>query len=242
MSRKKFITFGGPCANYHNAAGRLCNQTKTLNFFDGVTGYTDIDLKNDKEFWDLHGDFITKNKRGYGFWIWKPYLVQKNMNEIKDGDYLIYADAGCEMNANGLKRLNEYIGMLDDDEEQYGILSFQLTFPEYKYTKQELLHYLNCDEDLKNDNQFIATVVILKKTKHSVSVINKWYEIACNYDLISDIKHMEQDSRFVDHRHDQSILSVLVKKYGSIKLSDETFFMNWDDGVNFPILAKRMRR
>jgi hypothetical protein len=86
----------------------------------------------------------------------------------------------------------------------------------------------------------MATVIILKKNAHSTSIINEWYEQCENYDLINDEKGKE-DPRFIDHRHDQSILSVLVNKRGSLKITDETYFSNWNNGANYPFLAKRLR-
>ncbi len=58
------------------------------------------------------------------------------------------------------------------------------------------------------------------------------------YELINDIKNNEEPY-FIENRHDQSIYSIIVKKYGSIKLPDETYFNDWANGINYPILAKR---
>ena len=55
-------------------------------------------MYNDKEFWKKNGDFIEKNKRGYGYWLWKSYIIKKTMDMMKDGDILLYLDSGCEIN------------------------------------------------------------------------------------------------------------------------------------------------
>jgi hypothetical protein len=74
---KYFITFGAGGQNYYDAVNRLINQVKILNIFDKIIGYTDNDLKNDVEFWTKHSNFIENNKRGYGYWLWKPYIIKK---------------------------------------------------------------------------------------------------------------------------------------------------------------------
>ena len=53
---------------------------------------------DDSEYWNKHKNFIlnTKHKKGHGYYIWKPYLIQKTMNKMNDGDILLYSDAGCE--------------------------------------------------------------------------------------------------------------------------------------------------
>ena len=63
--------------------------------------------------------------------------------------------------------------------------------------------------------------------------------------LINDDK-TDEIPLFVDIRHDQSIFSVLVNKYGSIKIYDETYFEEFDSnwykqGRNYPLLARRIR-
>lgn len=37
---------------------------------------------------------IFKYKRGCGLWLWKPYFINKVINENKDGDYIFYCDSG----------------------------------------------------------------------------------------------------------------------------------------------------
>ncbi len=69
--------------------------------FNKIYSFTEQDLINDSDFWNKHKDFILKNKRGYGYWVWKPYLISKILKEINDNDILLYLDAGCELNVNG---------------------------------------------------------------------------------------------------------------------------------------------
>jgi hypothetical protein len=47
-----------------------------------------------------------------------------------------------------------------------------------------------------------------------MNFVNEWYILGCNYHLIDDTNSItDNDSEFVDHRHDQSIFSLLIKKY-----------------------------
>jgi hypothetical protein len=72
------VSFGSH-DNYIDAANRISNQAKKLNIFDTINIYTGDDLKKDNDFWDKHGTFIENNKIGYGYWIWKPYLIYKTI-------------------------------------------------------------------------------------------------------------------------------------------------------------------
>ena len=238
MRKIIFITFGGPKEKFNNAVIRICNEAKNFLIFDEIYGFNDIDLKEDKEFWEKHGKFIENNKKGYGYWIWKPYLIQKKLLEINEDDILVYADCGCEINLDGKKRFLEYIYMLDNNPNNFGVISFQMKhLLEKIYTKKNILKWFKANEIIKNTGQFVACVQILKKNKHSSNIINTWVNNMI-YHLINDDTYNEEQY-FKENRHDQSIYSVIVKKFGSIKLSDETWFEEWDDGKNFPILAKR---
>lgn len=233
------ITFGGKTQGYRNRVHKVCQQAKTLNFFTTIIGFTDFDLMVNADFWTQHGDFLETNPRGYGFWLWKSYLVSSVLDMLNENDILIYVDAGCEVNSQGIERLNEYIQMLDYSD--YGVLVFQMPHIEKKWTKSALLNYLNSDKKAKNTGQCVGGIHLWKKNEHSIHVSKKWYEICCIYELINDTRSSHESASFIDHRHDQSILSLLVKKYGSIKIADETYYTNWSEGANIPFLAKRIR-
>jgi len=240
---KNFITFGGPTINYYKSVNRICQEAKDIDFFDEIIGFNEMDLKRDIQFWDKHGIFIENNNRGYGYWIWKPYLIKNKLDKINNNDILIYCDAGCQINKDGKERLLEYIDLLNINNENYGIISFQLEFKELLYTKNAIFDFMNSDDNCKNALQCMATVLIIKKNEHSTNIIDKWYEIVCNYNLINDyIKN--ENIHFISNRHDQSILSVLVNTYGSIKLFDETYFSNnWEtEGKELPFWAKRISK
>jgi hypothetical protein len=241
---KTFISFGGPTENYHNSVKRISEEAHKLHFFDNIHCFTEIDLKNDTDFWSKHGDFIESNVRGYGYWLWKSYLIKQQMDKMNENDILVYADAGCQINCNGMVRLNEYIELLQKNETNYGILTFQTIFQECQYTKRKIFDFFDCNnESSKNSIQTNATVIILRKNAHSIKAINEWFDICSNhYELINDDICDEFDS-FIDNRHDQSIWSMIIKKYDAIKLEDETwFYNNWEvDGANFPFWARRIR-
>lgn len=239
---KKFITFGGPTSNFHDSVKRICKEAEDLHFFDKIKGYTEIDLKNNESFWEKHGNFIENNSRGYGYWIWKSFLIKKELDHLNENDILIFCDAGCQINKHGKQRLLEYIDLLYMNHDNYGLISFQLEFKEMWYTKQKIFEYFDCDESSKHMLQCAANIIIIKKNSHSMNIINEWYNSCNHYHLIND-EIGNEDHSFRENRHDQSILSILCNKYGSIKLLDETYFHPyWDEhGKDYPFLAKRIK-
>ena len=115
---------------------------------------------------------------------------------------------------------------------------------EIHYTKQILFDYLSTSNNDQLSGQCMATIIMLKKNKHSVFIINEWYRISSLYYLLNDEHNDNNNNNNVKHRHDQSILSLLVKKYGSIKIEDETFFYPlWEKtGIKYPFWATRKRK
>ena len=192
------------------AGSRLCNQATKINLFNKITFFTDTFLQNDTEFWERHSNFVIKNKKGYGYWLWKPYLIKKTIETLNDGDILLYLDSGCEINSNKRNEMINYFGMV---KTNYIITSF--TFTEKNWNKMDLILHLNA-----NSSEFIETpqrqagaqlLYVCDKTRR---LVNEWYETACNYHLIDDSPSIAKNcDGFREHRHDQSIFSLLTKKY-----------------------------
>jgi IS1 family transposase len=93
-----FMTFGGPTERYHERVKTVCDQAKSIDFFTRVVGITDNFLKKDTDYWNLHGKFIESSRRGYGNYMWKPYIIKRFMDDLKDDDLLVYIDSGCTVN------------------------------------------------------------------------------------------------------------------------------------------------
>lgn len=241
-----FLTFGGGGANFHQRVVEVCSQAKSLNFFHRTHCMTDANLRKDVDFWSKHGPFIEANRQGYGFWIWKVYFIRRLMHKMYPNDILVYMDVGCHFNPNGMPRMHEYIAILNSND--IGILSFQLEHMEKKYTKRALLEYMQPPEDHITSNQFMATVVLLKKTNHSMNFIEDWYNLATShYELINNDRRSDEFPEFIDHRHDQSMYSLMVKKHGTNGIKDETWFPypgeRWPEvGGKYPIWARRDKK
>jgi len=234
-----FISFGGPHAKFHKAVEDICNEAKEFEAFEeeNVIKYTDEDLKNDKEFWNVHGLMIESNPRGYGYWLWKIYLCYKTMllDRVKEGDIIVYADSGCILRKQFEKRMNEYIEMCKNSSS--GIVVFSLQFEERHWTKMDLFVYLNACENLKDDYQIIGGAFIYKKCENTLKIMKEWFETATysSYRMLTDVpSQVPNTSDFIEHRHDQSIFSLLLKKYGCERLGYEI-----EEGSGGPIFAAR---
>ena len=235
-----FLSFGGPTKSYHDAVVRIGKDAERFELFDTIVTATEETLKSDKDFWSKHGQFVETSPKGYGYWIWKPYLVKKQLKSMKTGEILVYADAGCTLHDSGLPRLLEYI----DLAKTYGALVFQSEHLEESWTKMDVIEAMKA-HNLMKTGQIHATSFFLKKSKANVSLVDAWYEMACNYSLLDDTPSKAPNPPDIkDHRHDQSIWSILCKQKGLYTIPDEAWIFATDrkKGANFPIWAQRKIR
>ena len=209
-SKKWFITFGAGSDNYIVAGNRLCNQIYKLEIFDKIIFYTDTDLQKDDEFWGKNKEFIENNKRGYGYWLWKPYIIKKTLAMMNEGDILCYLDSGCEASNRKKGNLINALKCVKDDL----IIYSSTTNIESQWTKRDLFEYLNMNTNqYLNSAQCQAGALLIYKNNKVTNIIDEWYSIGCNYNLINDSPSLLKNTDiFKEHRHDQSILSLLLKK------------------------------
>lgn len=209
------------------------------SFFDEVKMFSPRDLDH---------DFITRYReilnmrRGGGYWIWKPYLIKKYLDNVKDGDILIYCDAGCTINANGRKRYHEYLDQLISSAT--GIFGFKLHFKAYEYTKQEIFDYFQSPEEVLNSNLIVAGILLFRICAHSLMVIDKWFKtLEDDPWLFTDqLALINRHDGFIENRHDQSVYTVLVNTYGADIIPDETYFQDFErDGQEYPFWATRIK-
>lgn len=208
-----FLTFGGPTESYREAAKRIRDQAQAMNVFSSITAFTDIDLQQDAHFWGKHGDFILSNPRGYGYWIWKSYLIQQKLLEIPEGDILLYADSGCELNPYAKRRFFELVAKT----ASLKIIGTHSVSTDITYTKQDTIVKMGFGNkpELLRKNQIQAGCLMMLKCPEIVGLIDDWYSWVQDYHLINDSPSVAPNSPyFIEHRHDQSVFNLLLKESG----------------------------
>lgn len=175
---------------------------------DKVISYSPNDI--DKEFMKNNIKILSKS-RGGGYWLWKPYFIKKTLEKIEWNDYLFYCDSGAYY-CNSIKFLVDKL----EEKNEY-IMAFEIPLIEKQWTKRDCFILLDCDEKKYWDtNQRIATYMLIKKTKKSMEFIDEYLRYSRCEQIITDKESILGDEfkEFIDHRHDQSIFSLLTKKYG----------------------------
>ena len=208
---KIFLTFG-TSGEYEKRAERIVLLIKNLDIFDKVILLTEKDLKNDSIFWNQHNKFIESNKRGYGYWLWKSYIIKKQLEMLNDNDILLYFDSSIIFRANK----DKFIDLFNIVKRDYIIGSFcKVLCLEYVWNKMDLIENLNMNNDkYLNTRQRQAGSLMILNNKKTRELINNWYTLSTQYHFIDDTKSNKKNRNgFKEHRHDQSIFSLLTKKY-----------------------------
>ena len=221
---KFFLTFG-TSGEYEKRAKRIVNLIKKLNIFDKVLLLTEKDLKNDSIFWNQHGKFIKNNKRGYGYWLWKSYIVKKHLEMLDDNDILLYFDSSIIFRTNK----DKFIELFNIVERDYIIGSYcRRLCLEYVWNKMDLIEKLDMNNDkfLKTRQRQAGSIMILNNEK-TRELVDNWYLLSSQYHFIDDSKSKKKNRNgFKEHRHDQSIFSLLTKKYNIYSDIDMFQYLN----------------
>lgn len=257
--KKILLTFADSRMN--RALQRVHSQANAMRVYDFIILANEFNLEI--KFREKFEKLLSPEVRGYGYWIWKAQIILQTLEQMDEGDLMHYMDAGCHLNECGRERLLEYFKIVNNSN--IGILGFQATPPdfhrpdvvlpdlsEYKWCKGDLLDHLNVrnSEHIINSQSIGAGVILIKKCEHSVRIIKEWLNVSTtNIGLINDSPSISKNhDNFVEHRHDQSIFSLLCKLNNVETVSAYEYWYpmqrvnllpDWRILKKYPIHAKR---
>lgn len=214
--------------NYADGAfekSRLKNSMSGLAAgFDAVIQYSSKDI--DSLFYEKNKEILT-HKRGAGYWLWKPYFIFQTLKNVKEGDVVFYSDSGAEF----IKSVEPLLDLIQEKE----VVGFKLSgqHKEKQYTRKAVIDSLGFahPEQVASSNQDMASFIGVKKTSHTGKedhVIGTWLDLCQDPNLIMDQpRSSDEFEEFIDHRHDQSLWSLVSKLRNVHKAPDPS---QW--GVN----------
>ncbi len=205
-----FITFGTD--SYLSYATELSTSAKEIAKFE----YTRIFTKE-----NIDDDFLEKNKhifqcsRGYGYWLWKSYIIYKYLIEtdiMEENDVLCYCDSMYLFNGRTIKEI------MDEYPNDIIITHNKPNEPKYyekEYSKGDAFYLMDAlDPQFSNSYQAWGGFIILRKTPSTINFVKTWLEYAQDIRIIDDNQGLfcDNHSEFKENRHDQTVLSLLAKK------------------------------
>lgn len=179
----------------------------------GISHIKSYDFEKDivgSPFYNSHRTVFTQ-KRGIGYWLWKPHIILETLKSVDEGDVVIYADCGIEI----IDNLQPLINIC---REQEPILLFaNHNFLNAQFTKRDCFVEMGCDDERYwYGLQCDAAFMLFRKTKFTLHFVNRWLRYCENERILTDAANESGKPNlpgFVDHRHDQSVISLLAEKY-----------------------------
>jgi hypothetical protein len=164
----------------------------------------------------LDTDFIDRNRttitqqRGGGYWIWKPHIIRKTMeDDQKRGSsvkFVVYCDSSSCVDFSTYD-----LSMMMTGKD---IAAFELHQTEKLWVKGDLVAELSPGNNDLESPQLAATFICFRDSDFSRSFLKQWERLVQVPQLVTDVPSIaENSSDFKEHRHDQAIFSLLCKKY-----------------------------
>ncbi len=166
---------------------------------------------------------MLRSRTGAGYWLWKPYFIKRALSMLNEGDFLLYCDSGSHF----IDRIDPLIEIAVRTQQQ--VIPFELTHLERRYTKRDAFILMGCDTARFTDTrQRLGGFILLQKSAFAEAFVNEFLDLAQDPRLITDMKsRLGSDyADFVAHRHDQSIFSLLTKRYGLTAYRDPSQWGN----------------
>ena len=206
---------------YRFAARRLNKQINKLNLFEDVFVYNENVFFNllESRYKNLLEIFKKeKVSPGFAYWAWKPLIINETLKLIPDQSILLYVDIGCDLIQNDFNwnRIREKVvnnKIITAHAVGHGIKKYGEM--EYNWSKEKIFKELKISTADQNSSHYQATWIMLVNNIKNREFIEEWqyYCTTNELDLVrpEDGKKLLH-SKLIENKHDQAVLSCLIKK------------------------------
>lgn len=231
MTSAKNIFLSFASGSFLKARDELCKSALNVGF----------DEVRARGFENLDPDFMQKNAailsnpRGAGYWLWKPQIILQELKTLNEDDVLVYSDAGRSayyqfrvFPKKLISKTKEKRFLLGPTIGQHGPMS--------KWTKRDAFVLMNMDrQGIYELPPIQATWSFWTNSKESIDFLEKWLSYCSDPRILTDMENtqgFDNLTDFVDHRHDQAVLSLLAYK-------EKAPFLNYKNNLIEKILLLR---
>ena len=214
--RRIFLTFAD--ARLDRTLRRIRGEALRMRCFDEVHALTERDL--DATFRARFADRLRPEVRGFGYWVWKPEIILRQLERMEEGEELLYTDAGCRLNPEGRVRLESYFAMAA--QAPTGIVATRLDgYVDQDWTKGDLVDRLGVRgrADILGSPTLQSGTFIIRKCPEAIAFLRRWASLwEEDFALMDDSPSTSPNApTFREHRHDQAAFSILAKLDGGVE-------------------------
>ena len=204
--KKVFITFGDGTEDIIAARKRISREAMRTGAFDEVYDYGWSDPSAEAAVHPLRNE-----KRGAGYWVWKPDLILRELTRLDDGDILMYSDCGnVVFKSRSWKHL---LGQM----EHFEFFCHKIPGCSLQWNRSELLDFFRPRLKIETPRVCFAIEsgqLLFRKTPFTTRLVSEWKKILFEHpEYIRDLWDGESEKQypsFIENRHDQSVLTLLV--------------------------------
>jgi hypothetical protein len=225
--RLHLVTFA--TAAFAAARDNLIESALDIGEFADAYSWDEKRLRDDPSF---GGKPLLAHARGIGYWSWKPHIILDALNRAKDGDVVVYCDAG---RYRGGFTIGRSVAPLVDFAASHNGMLPGVAVPQYgpsaRWTRRDCFVLMNCDAPrFWAHPQVSATFSVWIKGSAALNFLEDWCAYCADVRIVGDgpnICGLPNHPEFVDHRHDQSVLTNLVVKHGATPFRIQDRLFEW---------------
>ncbi len=208
----------GHADHFEQQVKRVCQQVRDLNVFDPQDIYCywqspDYVLQQRAKFHrhlQYRNDSKDMSAKGGGFWFHKSLLLRHHLDLYDEGDFLVYTDID-RMDVFQLGTVHAVVKAIAQRRDD---LSMELVgnAPQATFTKEDVLTAFNASQTLRQTPQTLANLIVIRNTPTMKRLMDAWIDCVSDWHMVSDEPSVLPNApQYFDHRHDQSILGLLIK-------------------------------
>jgi hypothetical protein len=168
-------------------------------------------------------------RRGFGYWIWKPYFIREALLRARDGDVVIYLDAGIEV----IDALDPVLKLATVDRP---VVPFALHGHRNRtWTKRDAFAALKCDTRRYWDAEACnAAMHVYCAGPVSRAFVDEWLRACTTRRIVTEDPNARGRRNlpgFREHRFDQSLFSLLCEKHALERFRDPS---QWGNHLKLP--------
>lgn len=205
-----------------NYANKGFYKSQKLNSMSGISAGFDSVIQYKEN--DIEDEFLKENStilnqtRGAGYWLWKPYFIWKTLQKTSEGDIIFYSDSGAQF----VKPIDPILEKIKKSDRGVAVFEMSGHHKENEYCRKQVAQeVVRCDKKIMESDQNMASFVGVRNCVDSIDIISQWLDLCKKEHLIMDLPPQEDEfSMFKDHRHDQTLWSLLSKKLDLDTITD----------------------
>lgn len=220
-------TFATP--RYAGSAALLRHTALHAGGADAVVVYGPEDVR---PWFDQFPELLAAS-RGYGFWTWKPWCILETLRHTRPGDVVVYCDAAMMIEGP----LAPLANAVRD------VLLFRLggwaakDYVNERWTKRDAFALMGrAGEAHRRAHQLNAALQVYRHTPVALDFVRDYMTWCSKRGVVDDAGALANYPGFQDHRHDQSVLSLLAVGRPGVQVGRDPTQYGADDPADPEVL------